>query len=109
MKKTWGNLILISILLMLTILLAVQAQQPDRDELAFQAAQARWPFQGFVLKIRLPATDYWTYEVGRVEIFGRRLIIGRGGSWEAAFAMADESIAHPYTPPLPGVMPGGGQ
>jgi hypothetical protein len=93
------------VLMLATLVWAQTTAAPSTDDYmataAFEAATARWP-GGFVQAVRMPATDYWTFEVGRVEIFGRKLVLGRGGSWAAAFADADAQAAKGVALPFGG-------
>lgn len=86
--------------LVLALAMAVQAQTVNPDEQAVLAAYERWGFPAFVLKVRTPGTDYWTHEVGFITMFGSRLVVGRGGSWKAAFVDADRARAQRPAPPI---------
>lgn len=78
--------------LVLALTLNITGESVNPDEQAAQAIEAIYPYLGFVQKVKVAGVDGWVYEVGRVEFFGRRLVLGRGASWEAAFAELNESI-----------------
>ena len=69
------------------------------DNQAYQLAQAYFPNAGFVVKVRYPLRDYWTYEIYRIEFFGRPLLVASGRTWGEAFRNLDELRRRPLPPP----------
>ena len=77
------------VLAMVLNLTADAAQFFVDDEAAYAMISERFPFQGYTARVHLPNESGWLYEVGRIDLFGRRLMLGRGSSWESAFAVLD--------------------
>lgn len=85
----------LTLLMFLVAMIAVgvihaQVAIPGDDE-AKVTSQALWGLPGYAAKYSTGGAP-WTYEVGFQTLFGGRIVVGRGDSWQQAFDMAKAAI-----------------
>ena len=97
MKKTAIAFSVAALLLGITLL---SGSTPEEDMAAMYAITQVYPDSGFIAKTWLPRRESFLYEVGRIDFFGRRLVLGSGDNWKEAFEDLKRQSALQVAPPF---------
>jgi len=75
------------------------ARESKSDDDARLTAAALWGPPAYAAKYA-NADGPWIYEVGFQSMFGGRIAVGRGASWQEAFDVAKKAIERGPAPPM---------
>lgn len=99
LSKPMRKILLIAVILVGSMILYGQQVVGDVDQAAQITAFQVWGPAAYAAKYA-NGEGPWIYEVGFQSMFGGRIAVGRGDSWQAAFDAAKVAIATPPSTPF---------